>query len=97
MADELILPGGKRARGPRRVLDIPAGQSPVIDPQPGTLIQVDDVALHFLEAGPFIIVPLERWQRTLARAVATEQAAIERVSRQVRRATARQISRDANN
>ena len=87
-----------RGRGPRR-MDIPAGQSPVLKMAPGSKLIVDDVQLVFHEEGPFIIVTLERWSRTVAKAIAlaahqedAEQEAVRR-TRQVRR----QIARDSRN
>jgi hypothetical protein len=83
----------------RRRMDIPAGQAPVMRLTPRSQVVVDDVQLVFHEEGPFIILTVDRWQRTLAKAIvnsavveAEEEQAVRR-TRQVRR----QIQRDSKN
>lgn len=86
---DLIVPGRqpRKRGGVRQILDVPAGQAPKIKLRPGALIVIDDIGLRFHEEGPFIILPLERWTRTLGLAVIREQEIIE--NRQARRAAAR--------
>ncbi len=81
-------------------LKVSSGEAMTVTRQPGKgRIFVDNVHVDFLEEGPLIILPLERWQRTLAKAVvnsaiaeAEEEQAVRR-TRQVRR----QIQRDLRN
>lgn len=83
-----------RGRGKGRRMDIPAGEAPVLRLAPGSKVMVDDVELVFHEPGPFIVVTLDRWQRTVHKAIANAQAEVEaaetvRKTRQARRRDAR--------
>lgn len=97
--DDLIVPGRqpRKTGGVRRIFDVPPGQAPTIKLAPGSLIVIDDIGIRLHEEGPFIILPLERWVRTLTKAIAKADQAIEEDSRQVRRAVARSITQDRRN
>lgn len=86
-------------RGGKRQMDIPAGQAPILRLAPGTKVIVDDVELVFHEEGPFIVLTLERWQRTLAKAIVNSAVAEEQEDEAIRRTrqVRRQLRRDSKN
>lgn len=92
---KIITPGMPvgPAGGVRQVYDLRPGQGANIligDEDP--IVYYQDLAIRVMEPGPYILLPLELWSRTLSRAVANNEAdepSDVPLTRQARRAAAR--------
>ena len=91
---KIITPGMPvgPAGGIRQVYDLRPGQGAnILIGEEDPVVYYQDLAIRVIEPGPYILLPLELWSRTLSRAVANnedEPTAVP-LTRQARRSAAR--------
>lgn len=73
---KLVVPGENPGPegGVRRVYDLRPGQAAnILISDDSAMVYVGDLAIHVIEPGPYILMPLGIWSRTLSRAVANNE------------------------
>lgn len=65
--------GPKRIFTVDEIIDVKAGTAPLLKLEAGTLVIVDSTALHFEEAGQYIIIAVDVWKNTVAKAIAKQE------------------------